>query len=362
MKKRVLDSRTPGGLRRLLLRRRPGLERQGPPRRPRPRPGRGPDRRGPGEAVLPQGPGRDRRQDGQVRPLDGRVDPQRRLEHRLREGRLHAQEDRRRDLGEQEEPRRRDQAGEGRRPGPDRRHEGPPDPRQRPLRQERLRRGPGRLRGAPRQVSRRLPGLPEHRQLPLRRRRSTTWPKRYYLKLLEKDPKSVNALIAVGNCYANRGDSAKAQEWYGKVEFEKLEDATVLYNLGTIYYNNAKFEDALKFYRKAVEVQKDSTDALYQLGLTYLNLQKNAEAIDAFESYPEDRRRFREGRAGQGLPRISQKKIVSAPETRGGTACRRPSVWSPQSSWPSRPSPRPASSRPSRSSIPRARSSTGPPG
>lgn len=67
-----------------------------------------------------------------------------------------------------------------------------------------------------------------------------------YVKLLEKDPKNVNAVIAVGNCYANRGDSAKAMEWYSKLEFEKIEDPTVLYNLGTSYYNNAKFEDYLK--------------------------------------------------------------------------------------------------------------------
>jgi tetratricopeptide (TPR) repeat protein len=106
-----------------------------------------------------------------------------------------------------------------------------------------------------------------------------------YMKLLEKDPKNVNAVIAVGNSWANRGDSAKAMEWYAKVEFEKIDDPTVLYNLGTSYYNNAKFEDALKFYKKAVERQKDSTDALFQLGLTYLNLQKNAEAIATFEDY-----------------------------------------------------------------------------
>jgi tetratricopeptide (TPR) repeat protein len=89
----------------------------------------------------------------------------------------------------------------------------------------------------------------------------------------------------VGNCYQNRGDSAKALEWYGKVDFAAIDDPVVLYNLGTNYYNSAKFEDAQRCYQKAVEKQNDFTDALYQLGLSCLNLQKNAEAISAFESY-----------------------------------------------------------------------------
>ncbi len=107
-------------------------------------------------------------------------------------------------------------------------------------------------------------------------------------------------------------------EWYGKVEFEKIDDPIVLYNLGTSYYNNSKFEDALKFYLKAVEKQKDSPDALYQLGLTYLNLQKNPEAITAFEDYlkidPDS-----PGGPGQGVHRIPEEKIarpVVAPRRR----------------------------------------------
>jgi tetratricopeptide (TPR) repeat protein len=106
-----------------------------------------------------------------------------------------------------------------------------------------------------------------------------------YLKVLEKDPRNTDALIAIGNTYSNRNDAAKALEWYGKVEFEKIDDPIVLYNLGTNYYNNAKFDEALRFYAKAVEKQRESSDALYQLGLTYLNLQRNAESIAAFEDY-----------------------------------------------------------------------------
>ena len=106
-----------------------------------------------------------------------------------------------------------------------------------------------------------------------------------FLKILDKDPQNADAMILVGNTYINRGDNAKALEWYGKIEISKIEDPVVLYNIGTNYYNNSKFDEALKYYQKSVEIQKEFPDGLYQLGLTYLNLQKNVEAIAAFESY-----------------------------------------------------------------------------
>ena len=106
-----------------------------------------------------------------------------------------------------------------------------------------------------------------------------------YLKVLEKDPKNADATILVGNTYANRGDTPKALEWYGKLEFDKIDDPVVLFNVGANYYNSGKFEDALKYYRKATEINKEFPDALYQLGLTLLNLQNNAEAVAAFETY-----------------------------------------------------------------------------
>jgi len=106
-----------------------------------------------------------------------------------------------------------------------------------------------------------------------------------YLKVLEKDPKNADATILIGNTYANRGDTPKALEWYGKLEFDKIDDPVVLYNVGANYYNSGKFEDALKYYRKATEINKEFPDGLYQLGLTLLNLQNNVEAVAAFETY-----------------------------------------------------------------------------
>lgn len=51
-----------------------------------------------------------------------------------------------------------------------------------------------------------------------------------YKKILDKEPANVEVTLAIGNCYANRGQSDKAIEWYNKIQFDNIKDATVLYN------------------------------------------------------------------------------------------------------------------------------------
>ena len=105
------------------------------------------------------------------------------------------------------------------------------------------------------------------------------------MKILEKDPNNNEVILLIGNCYANWGQDEKALEWYHEIEFEKIDNPTVLYNIGTNYYNVSDFQGALKYYKKAVEIQESFIDGLYQLGLTHLTLGNYKGAIDAFESY-----------------------------------------------------------------------------
>lgn len=91
--------------------------------------------------------------------------------------------------------------------------------------------------------------------------------------------------MLIGNGYNTKGDTAKALEYYLKVDISKVSDPIVLYNLGISFYSNGKFEEALNCFKKAVEIQDDFSDGLYQLGLAYLNLGKNADSISTFEKY-----------------------------------------------------------------------------
>ena len=105
------------------------------------------------------------------------------------------------------------------------------------------------------------------------------------IAVLEKEPDDHEAMLGIGNTYANRDQDGKALEWYDKIDFEKISDPMVLYNIGSNFYTQGQHQEALKYYRKAVEIRNDFQDALYQLGLVNLTLGNNQEAIEAFTSY-----------------------------------------------------------------------------
>jgi len=122
-----------------------------------------------------------------------------------------------------------------------------------------------------------------------------------YKEILAKKADDAEAVISIGNCYANRasvlrGDSReelekhdfaqnKALEWYAKVPIEKINDSASLYSIGLTFRAAQKPDDALNYFRKAVEIEPTSADALYELGLAYTALQNKEEAIVVFENY-----------------------------------------------------------------------------
>jgi tetratricopeptide (TPR) repeat protein len=106
-----------------------------------------------------------------------------------------------------------------------------------------------------------------------------------YLRVLEKDPGNAEIIMLIGNTYSNRGDQAKALEWYGKIDIGKIIDPTALFNIASSFFAQSNFAEALKYARRAVELQPGSTDALHLAGLINLNLGDKAAAIEAFERY-----------------------------------------------------------------------------
>src|SRR4030066_1799910 len=107
----------------------------------------------------------------------------------------------------------------------------------------------------------------------------------HYLKVLDKEPANAEIMMLIGNTYSNRNDQAKALEWYGKIDIDKITDPPGLFNIATSFFSQSNFEEALKYLRRAVEVQPDLTDVLYLTGLVNLNLGNKQEAIAAFERY-----------------------------------------------------------------------------
>lgn len=106
-----------------------------------------------------------------------------------------------------------------------------------------------------------------------------------YLRVLEREPDNAEIIMLVGNTYSNRGDQAKALEWYGKIDIGKITDPTALFNIASSFFAQSNFSEALKYARRSVELQPASPDALHLAGLINLNLGEKAAAIDAFERY-----------------------------------------------------------------------------
>jgi len=107
----------------------------------------------------------------------------------------------------------------------------------------------------------------------------------YYLKVLDKEPDNAEIMMLIGNTYSNRCDQAKAMEWYGKIDIEKITDVTALFNIANSLFSQANYEEALKYCRRALEIEPDSTDILYLTGLIDLNTGNKPEAVSAFERY-----------------------------------------------------------------------------
>jgi tetratricopeptide (TPR) repeat protein len=107
----------------------------------------------------------------------------------------------------------------------------------------------------------------------------------HYLQVLDKEPDNAEILMLIGNTYSNRNDQAKALDWYGRIDIQKITDTMALFNIGNSLFSQSKFEEALKYCRRAVELQPDSTDVLYLTGLVNLNLGNKQDAISAFDHY-----------------------------------------------------------------------------
>ncbi len=109
----------------------------------------------------------------------------------------------------------------------------------------------------------------------------------YYKKSLEKFPKHKGLLLSIGNAYNNLKDNENAMKWYSKLSIEDIGDVDTLYNIGAIAYNKGDYAGAAKYFQKATEVNPQFADGFYQLGMTLTGLNKQAEAVAALKKFME---------------------------------------------------------------------------
>ena len=76
----------------------------------------------------------------------------------------------------------------------------------------------------------------------------------FYEKLLEKRPHFIQALIALGNAYTQRGDYEKGLEIDLRLSRLRKDDPVVYYNLACSYSLLGRIDEALSSLKKSIEL------------------------------------------------------------------------------------------------------------
>ncbi|OGX42581.1 MAG: hypothetical protein A3G37_00060 [Omnitrophica WOR_2 bacterium RIFCSPLOWO2_12_FULL_46_30] len=84
----------------------------------------------------------------------------------------------------------------------------------------------------------------------------------FFEKLLEKRPSFIQALIALGNVYTQKGDYEKGLEIDLRLKQLRRDDPTVHYNLACSYSLLGRIEDALLSLKRAINLGYEDFDYL----------------------------------------------------------------------------------------------------
>jgi Tfp pilus assembly protein PilF len=101
------------------------------------------------------------------------------------------------------------------------------------------------------------------------------------IEALRWDPQNTNALIMMGNIFANyKNDVDTARIYYDQVVSIEPENFLALNNIGSVLAKSGKLEPALHYFEKARLAQPNYPNTLYGLALTYYHLKDNHQAFE----------------------------------------------------------------------------------
>ena len=98
------------------------------------------------------------------------------------------------------------------------------------------------------------------------------------LKLLNKNPESINLLKSLGIVHHQLNEFEKSAEYYKRILSIDNNNSEAEYSLGVCYQNLDNNELALAHYKKAIELNPEYIDAYNNLGLLYASLKNYSEA------------------------------------------------------------------------------------
>jgi Flp pilus assembly protein TadD len=104
-------------------------------------------------------------------------------------------------------------------------------------------------------------------------------------QLVVKDPKNLQALIALGNDYFDANQAQKAVQTYSKALVLDPNNANVLTDQGVMFRALGFFDRALANFEKASKIDPQHLQSLFNLGIVYaVDLKQPNKARPVFES------------------------------------------------------------------------------
>lgn len=103
---------------------------------------------------------------------------------------------------------------------------------------------------------------------------------------IEKNPKDVEAHIALGNLYFDANMPPQAVEYYTKALELDPNNSNVWTDLGTMHRHNGDLNKAIECYQKATKVDPRNKNAWFNMGIVY-KFDKNQpkEALAAWKKF-----------------------------------------------------------------------------
>ncbi len=104
--------------------------------------------------------------------------------------------------------------------------------------------------------------------------------------VLEYEPMHTGALVTIGNILVEEQNFDEAITYFEKA-IDQTEDEIIPFNVAEIYFNRGNAAKAIEFYQVAVERKPDWADGHLKLAYAYLNTGDMEQAAAAFEKVVE---------------------------------------------------------------------------
>ena len=109
--------------------------------------------------------------------------------------------------------------------------------------------------------------------------------RRAYLKVLDMEPKHLDAHLDLGRSLHENGELSEAQKHYRAALEIAPEDITAVFNLGVALHDLGRLSGAVKQYERTLELDPEHADALFNAAQIFEELGDKAAAVRCLKRY-----------------------------------------------------------------------------